>query len=107
MGGGASFGALVSSPHSNQTSTVKPPKEIQMGQHVLEPGKSLSLHPDDRDEVQNNSHHEGEYIIAFNIPPLEVQHFLKSKHHVSFTVPTEGARIINNGKVELIVVSPH
>jgi hypothetical protein len=78
-----------------------------MAQHALEPGKSLVLHPNNRDEVQNNSHHEGEYIIAFNVPPLEVVHFLKAKHHVSFIVPTEGAKIINNGKVELIVDSPH
>lgn len=78
-----------------------------MAQHALEPGKALELHPGDRDEVQNHSHHEGEYIFAFNNPPLEVIHFLKSKHHVSFVVPSAGARIINNGKVELIVVTPH
>jgi hypothetical protein len=78
-----------------------------VAQHALEPGKTLGLRHNDRDEVQNNSHHEGEYTIAFNNPPLEVVHFLKSKHHVSFVVPLEGARIINNGKVELIVVTPH
>lgn len=78
-----------------------------MAHHALEPGKSLDLHQGDRDEVQNNSHHEGDYIIAYNTHPLEVKHTLKSKHHVSFIVPAGGARIINNGKVELTVVSPH
>jgi hypothetical protein len=107
MGGGTVSGAPVSPPLSNETSIGQSREETQVAHHALEPGKSLELNQGDRDEVQNNSHHEGDYIIAFNSHPLEVKHSLKSKHHSILTVPSGGVRIINDGKVELIVVSPH
>ncbi len=74
--------------------------------HVLHPGKSLELNQGDKDEVQNNSQHEGDYTIAFNTHPLVVKHTLKAGHHVAIVVPDGGVRIANDGKVELTVITP-
>jgi hypothetical protein len=74
--------------------------------HVLQPGKSLELNQGDKDEIQNHSDKEGDYTIAFNTHPLVVQHTLKKGHHITFVVPQGGAKLANNGNVELTVSTP-
>jgi hypothetical protein len=83
----------------------KPVREPAMN-HVLHPGKSLSLHQGDKDEVQNHSEKEGDYTIGFNTHPLIVKHTLKAGHHVAFVVPEGGVTIANDGHVDLTVTTP-
>ncbi len=81
-------------------------REPIMPHHALHPGKSLELHQGDKDEVQNKSDKEGDYTIGFNTHPLIVKHTLKAGHHVSMLVPHGGAKITNDGPVELTVTTP-
>jgi hypothetical protein len=78
-----------------------------MHHHELEPGKSLELNQGDKDEVQNLSHKEGDFTVAFNTHPLVVKHTLKAGHHYVITVPQGGVRIGNDGHVPLTVLTPH
>jgi len=74
--------------------------------HVLYPGKSLELHQGDKDEIQNHSDKEGDYTIAYNTHTLVVKHTLKKGHHITFVVPQGGAKIANDGLIELTVSTP-
>ena len=73
---------------------------------VLGKGKSLSLNEGDHDAVTNPNTKEGQYVLAFNLMPLSIQHHILPHGHQAFVVPKGGASIENNGSVELVVITP-
>lgn len=73
---------------------------------VLGKGKSLSLGEGDHDAVVNPNTKEGKYVLAFNLMPLSIQHFILPHAHQAFVVPKGGASIENNGSVGLVVITP-
>jgi len=73
---------------------------------LLGKGKSLKLNENDHDAVSNPHPMEGKYVLAFNLMPLSIQHFIGPHGYQKFIVPKGGATIENNGEVDLTVITP-
>jgi hypothetical protein len=72
----------------------------------LKPGALLNLNAGNHDAVMNPSDREGQYVVAFNLMPLSVQHTIPAHSNQPFVVPEGGATVQNNGAVELTVSTP-